>query len=47
MKAPIQMTGGDLFARSFLAWSAQERVGAVCAILVALWMMVAWAVALP
>ncbi len=47
MNTPIHMAGRNLFTRSFLSWSAQARVGVVCAILVVLWLMVAWAVALP
>ncbi len=37
----------DPTARSFLGWSALARVGLVCVLLVALWLMVAWAAALP
>jgi hypothetical protein len=44
---PIHATGRDLLTRSFLGWSALERAGLVCVILVGLWLMVAWAVALP
>lgn len=36
-----------LFMPSFLGWHALARCTLVCTILAILWLMVAWAVALP
>jgi hypothetical protein len=47
MSTTSRAAGRRHFTRSFLGWSALARVGVVCAVLVVLWLMVAWAVALP
>ncbi|WP_181182097.1 MULTISPECIES: hypothetical protein [unclassified Mesorhizobium] len=46
MNWPRISAGRSIFARSFLVWSAFERLGVLVLIIVALWLAVAWAVSL-